>query len=92
VFNHNTFRTLLESRNIKQVQLSQITGIPRNSICRYVSGEVQPKADKIKLLAEALGVGMDSLVVSEPLEMTIPPKRKLCFCPNCGVNLKGVEE
>ena len=95
MFNTEIFKILLEKKGIKQAQLARITGIPRNSICRYLSGEVQPKADKIKLLADALSVAMESLLIKEAPE-TSPPesraKRQLCFCPNCGVNLLGVAE
>ena len=60
-----TLKTLLDNKGIKQAQLSRMTNIPRNSMCRYLSGEVQPKADKIKLLADALGVSMESLLIME---------------------------
>lgn len=96
MFDTKTFKTLLDSRGIKQAQLARKTGIPRNSICRYVSGEVQPSAQKVKLLADALGVSMESLLIKEaaepPSAKPPTPKRQLCFCPNCGVDLKGVAQ
>ena len=95
MFNTEIFKTLLDSRGIKQSQLSRMTDIPRNLICRYLSGKVQPKADKVKLLATALGVPMETLLVKEADEIPAPvqrPKRQLCFCPNCGVGLEGIAE
>jgi len=92
MLNTKTFRSLLDSKGIKQAQVARITNIPRNSISRYVSGEVQPSAEKVKLLADALGVGMEALVLKEVAESSHAPKqnRKMCFCPFCGENLKGV--
>ena len=90
----SVLRTLIDNRDIKQAQLARKTGIGRNSICRYLSGEVQPSSKKLRLIADALGVPMESLLVKDTATITPiqPPKRRLCFCPNCGVNLMGVSE
>ena len=96
MFNHVLFKILLDKKGIKQAQLARITGIPRNSICRYLSGDVQPKADKVKLLAEALGVSMESLLIKDAAELanastpTPKQKRQPCFCPFCGEKLSGL--
>ena len=86
MFDNEALKTLLDNRNIKQAAFARMADIPRNSLCRYLSGAVQPKSDKVKAIADALGVSMEFLMKEPPQ----PPKLKLCFCPNCGVNLEGV--
>lgn len=49
-------RLALDNNNMKQVDLAQKTGIPKSAISQYLSGKVNPKQDKIFLMAEALGV------------------------------------
>ena len=43
-------------KNIKQSELSRITGIDKSSISLYVSGKYSPKGDKLYKLSLALGV------------------------------------
>ncbi len=49
-------RLALDNNNMKQVDLANKTGIPKSAISQYLSGKVNPKQDKIYLMAEALGV------------------------------------
>ena len=90
MFDNEVLKKLLDSRNLRQAVFARMAKIPRNSLCRYLSGDVQPKADKIKAIADALGVSMEFLIKKEAIPQ--PPKLKLCFCPNCGVNLEGVSD
>lgn len=46
----------LEMRGMRQVDLSEKTGIPKGSISQYLSGAVTPKLDKVHLMADALNV------------------------------------
>lgn len=46
----------LKLKNIKQIDLSNMTGIPKSAISQYLSGKIVPKQDKIYLLAKALNV------------------------------------
>lgn len=46
----------LEMRNMRQIDLSEKTGISKASISQYLSGDVTPKQDKIHLMAKALAV------------------------------------
>lgn len=46
----------LSLRNMKQVELSEKTGISKGSISQYMSGYVEPKSDRIYLMAKALHV------------------------------------
>ena len=63
----------LALRNMKQIELSEKTKIPKGSISQYVSGYVEPKTDRIYLMAKALCVdpvwlmGMDVPMEPRPL-------------------------
>ena len=46
----------LELQNMKPIELSQRTGIPKSAISQYMSGYAKPKSDRLKLLAKALNV------------------------------------
>jgi len=87
MFDNTALKNLLDTKNIKQAQLARMTGISRTLICRYLTEGVQPKADKIQAIADALGVKVEYLLIKQAAP---PPKMKLCFCPNCGVNLGGI--
>ncbi len=41
---------------MRQIDLAEKTGIPKGSISQYVQGVVNPKQDKIRLMADALSV------------------------------------
>lgn len=46
----------LSLRNMKQIELTEKTGIGKSAISQYLSGKVTPKQDKIYLMAQALDV------------------------------------
>lgn len=46
----------LALRNIKQIELSELTGIGKSAISQYLAGRVSPKQDKIYRMAKALQV------------------------------------
>jgi len=95
MFSHKTLATLLKGKRMKQSHLSRATGIPRNSIARYVSGEVQPRADKVISIARALNVGIETLIepdVTTPLPVKRNRNREVCYCPFCGGDLKAITD
>lgn len=49
-------RIALGRAGIKQVELSEKTGIPKSAISQYLSGKIKPKQDKVYLMAKALDV------------------------------------
>lgn len=49
-------KKLMASRNIRQVDIVERTGIGKSAVSQYVSGKVVPKQDKLYLLAKALNV------------------------------------
>ena len=46
----------LEIRNMKQIDLSRLTGISRSMITEYLKGKYEPRQDNIYLIAKALDV------------------------------------
>ena len=65
----------LRIRNMKQVDLSEKTGIPKSAISQYCSGAFKPKQHRLFLIAKALDVdeawlmGLDVPMESEPPEI-----------------------
>ena len=49
-------RTALEHLGVSQTELARRSGIPKGSICQYMSGHVKPKSDRIYLICKALGI------------------------------------
>lgn len=47
---------VLTETGIKPIELSKMTGIPKASISQYLSGYVEPKQDRIYLIAQALRI------------------------------------
>ena len=58
-------RQLRVVKKLSQEDLGQITGLTYNHIGRYERGESRPSADKLKALADALGVSTDYLITGE---------------------------
>lgn len=46
----------LEIKGMKQSDLRRITNIPKSSMSQYMSGDYEPKQDRIHLIAKALNV------------------------------------
>lgn len=66
----------MKIRNIKQIELSEKTGIGKSAISQYLSGKYQPKQKSIYLIAKALNVNESWLlgfdVPMERKELTLP--------------------
>lgn len=52
----NRFNYIITLRNIKPIELSEMTGISKSTISHYMSGYTKPKSGKLFLLAKALNV------------------------------------
>lgn len=46
----------LRLRNMRPIELSEKTGIPKSMVSYYLSGKSIPKADRVYMIAEVLGV------------------------------------
>lgn len=60
----NKLKTLRESRNLTQVDLAEISGVPQSTISRIESGFFKkgPSIDNVVKLAKALGVPVAELL------------------------------
>jgi hypothetical protein len=56
-------RSAMLEKGIKQIQLAELTSIGRDSICGYAKGRIYPGQDRIKIMADALGMRPDQLAV-----------------------------
>ena len=52
----NRLKKALSIRNMKPIELSEKTGIPKSAISQYMSGYTKPKQDRIYLICKALDI------------------------------------
>lgn len=52
----NRLKKALSIRNMKPIELSEKTGIPKSAISQYMSGYAKPKQDRIYLICKALSI------------------------------------
>ena len=57
-----TFKKLLESKNITQVELARELGLSQSAISLYTSGKRAPRILLLPRIAEALGCTMEELL------------------------------
>lgn len=58
-------KKLMEESGMNQKQLSGKSGISEASLCRYLSGSLQPRIDIVENIAKAFGVPASSLIGDE---------------------------
>lgn len=49
-------RKIMSLRNVKPIELSQSTGIPKSAISQYMSGYTKPKQDRIYMICKYLNI------------------------------------
>lgn len=54
-----------QAHGMTQEQLAAVTGVHRVTIARIETGDVSPKAETLKRIADALGVLVDDLMTQE---------------------------
>ncbi len=54
-----------KAQGMTQERLAEVTGVHRVTIARIETGEVSPKAETLKRLADALGVYVDDLMTQK---------------------------
>ena len=70
----------LRIKGMKQADLCQITKIPKSSLSQYLSGDFEPKQDRIYLISKALNVseawlmGFDVPMARKDSEKNSPPE------------------
>ena len=86
MFDFKTLKSLLEAKNLTQKQLAEQTRIPKQSISYYMKGMGQPPADRVQLIADALGVSVD-VFCSE-----IAPQGQLLLTVREAAEMLGIPE
>ena len=66
----NRLKEALSLRNMKPIELSEKTGIPKSAISQYMSGYAKPKSDRIYLMAKALRV-TEAWLIGYDVEMEV---------------------
>ena len=59
-----TFRDLLKTKRITQVEIARIMGVRQSAVSAWVCGKSLPTMNKCKRLAKVLGVSVKTLVES----------------------------
>ena len=52
----NRLRRALKLRGMKQVELCEITGLGKSSLSQYLSGEYEPRINRVAIIANVLDV------------------------------------
>lgn len=69
-------REALEYKNMKAIELSEATGIPKGAISYYLSGKSTPKADRLSIISRALDISETWLLGYDvPRERTTAQKK-----------------
>lgn len=61
-------------RQMRQIELSEKTGIPKSAVSQYLSGNFEPKQDRIFLIAKALNVD-EAWLMGYDVPMEKPEKK-----------------
>lgn len=69
-------REALADNQMKPIELSEKTGVPKSMISYYLSGKSVPKADRIYKIAQALGVSESWLLGYDVPKVRTPEQKK----------------
>lgn len=72
-------RRLLESKNVKAIDVCRALGIKQNTFSDWMTGKTYPRIDKIEMLANYFGVNKSDLVEEKrpSVEFTINDEEKI---------------
>ena len=59
---YEKFEALIKDRGITPYRVSKDTGIPTSTLSEWKNGRSNPKADKLKILADYFGVDIKDLL------------------------------
>ncbi len=62
---YDRFAELLEKKGLKAYEIAKMTGISQVTFTEWKKGKATPKADKLVLIAQALGTTVEYLVTGE---------------------------
>lgn len=76
VFSERVKRLLLEKK-MSQAELSTFSGVTAPSLCRYLRGDIEPRIDIVRNIAEALGVSEAYLLGLDEAPHSIDERQEL---------------
>ncbi len=83
---------LRKTKGLSQEELAELVGVSRQAVSKWELDEAQPEASKIILLAQALGVTTDQLLLGEEADQQPtgePPDRHPSPTPPAPTNALG---
>lgn len=75
----NRLKQALYKRNMSQIQLCRVTGIPKSAMSQYVKGTFKPKRDRLELIARVLNVNEAWLMGHYGVEMEWKGKNSMDY-------------
>ena len=78
----------LNIRNMKPIELSEKSGIPKSAISQYLSGQYKKKKKNLDILSEVLNVNQAWLMGHDvPME-----RNSFRFASSNGIDVEGLDE
>ena len=59
---YETFKKLIDERDITSYKVSKDTGISQTTLSDWKAGKSKPKVDKLKILADYFGVSLETFI------------------------------
>ena len=69
-------KEVLSAKDMRAVDLSELTGVPKSAISFYLAGKSQPKADRLYIIAQALDVSEAWLLGYDVPKQRTPESKK----------------
>lgn len=71
---YEIFARLLKERGVTATEVSKATGIRTSTLTDWKHGRTNPKADKLKLIADYFGVSLEYMMTGEEAEYYLNPE------------------
>ena len=75
-------KEIMEGKGVTSVSLAEAVGIHKVSVSNIINGKINPSAETLEKIAEALGVEMWELFASK--EEIVNKDKNIIRCPKCG--------
>ena len=75
-------KEIMEEKGVTSVSLAEAVGIHKVSVSNIINGKINPSAETLEKIAEALGVEMWELFASK--EEIVNKDKNVIYCPKCG--------
>jgi transcriptional regulator with XRE-family HTH domain len=78
-------KEIMEEKGVTSVSLAEAVGIHKVSVSNIINGKINPSAETLEKIAEALGVEMWELFASK--EDVMKQNKNTIPCPYCGKDI-----